>query len=126
MENLIHDVRYGIRMLLRKPSFTAVAVITLALGIGANSAIFSVVNALLLRPLPFENPDRLVFVNMTNLSKDQNNFGVSLPDFREWRDRNTVFEEIAALNVKDFNLSGKDQPERISGATVSADFFKLL
>jgi len=126
MGKFFQDLRYGIRMLLKRPSFTAVAVIALALGIGANSAIFSVVNTVLLRPLPFERPEQVMFVNMTNVSKGISSFGVSLPDFREWRDRNEVFEHIAALNIKDFNLSGTDEPERISGATVSADFFSVL
>src|SRR5262245_53133916 len=127
MQSLSQDVRYGLRVLRRNMGLSAVAVLALALGIGANSAIFSVVNTVLLRPLSFDQPEQLMFVNMTNLAKGMTNFGVSLPDFREWRDRNQVFEHIAALRIRDFNLAGTDQPpERISGAIVSADFFPLL
>jgi putative ABC transport system permease protein len=126
METLLQDLRYATRMITRQPAFTAIAIVALALGIGANTAIFTVVNAVLLRPLPYEDPDRLTFVNMTNLSKGISNFGVSMPDFREWRDRNHSFERIAALAVRDFNLSGGAEPERVSGAVVSADFFPAL
>ena len=130
MTTLWQDVRYGARVLLSKPGFTLIAMLALALGIGANSAIFSVVNTVLLRPLPFDKPEQLMFVNLTNPEKGISSFGVSLPDFREWRDRNQVFEHIAAMNIQDFNLSagpsGDTEPERISGATVSADFFSVL
>lgn len=126
MKDLIQDLRYGVRMLVRKPGFTVVAVITLALGIGANTAIFSVVNAVLLRPLPFPQPERLAMVNTTNLSRGITNFGTSMPDFRALRERNTTFEKMAAYNTTNFNISGTIEPERVTGAQVSADMFPLL
>ncbi len=126
MKDLIQDLRYGARMLVKKPGFTLVAIITLALGIGANTAIFSVVNAVLLRPLPFPQPDRLAMVNTTNLERGITNFGTSMPDFRAWRERNHVFEKIAAFSTTSFNISGTTEPERVSGARASADLFNVL
>ena len=126
MKDLIHDLRYGARMLIKKPGFTLVAIITLALGIGANTAIFSVVNAVLLRPLPFPQPERLAMVNTTNLERGITNFGTSMPDFRAWRERNRVFEKMAAFSTTSFNISGTTEPERVSGARASADLFSVL
>ena len=126
MTDLIQDLRYGARMLLKKPAFTLIAIITLALGIGANSAIFSVVNAVLLRPLPFPQPERLTMVNTTNLARGFANFGTSMPDFRAWRERARSFEKIAAFNSTNFNISGSTEPERVTGAQASADLFGVL
>src|SRR5438552_945406 len=112
-------------MLRRSPGFTAVAVLTLALGIGANSSIFSVVNAVLLRPLPYEDPDRIVWV--TEVVPAFNNAEhVSGPDFLDWREQNEVFEQIAAYDSGEINLTGGDEPERIRCGRVSARFFSLL
>jgi len=100
METLLRDVRYGIRMLLKKPGFTFIAVITVSLGIGASTAIFSVVNAVLLRSLPYEEADRLVY-----LSEQHPNLGemsISYPDFTDWRVRNHVFESIGVYHVSSF------------------------
>ncbi len=126
MKDLIQDLRYGARMLLKKPAFTLIAIITLALGIGANSAIFSVVNAVLLRPLPFPQPDQLVMVNTTNLARGITSFGTSMPDFRAWRERARSFEKMAAFSSTNFNISGSTEPERVTGAQASADLFGVL
>ena len=124
--NFIHDIRYGARMLIKQPGFTIVAVLTLALGIGANTAIFSVVNAVLLRPLPFHDPERLVMINTINLARGITDFGTSLPDFLAWRERNHSFEKIAAFSSTSFNVAGKSEPERVTGAQASADVFTVL
>jgi putative ABC transport system permease protein len=126
MENLLKDVRYGLRMLAKNPGFTLIAIITLALGIGANTAIFSVVNALLLKPLPFENLDRLVAVRESLPQQGLKATAVSPADFNDWRDQNTVFQEIAAYRVKDTTITGAGEPELVRGAFVSADFFSAV
>lgn len=124
--DLWQDLRYGLRMLMRNPGFTIVAVLALALGIGANSAIFSVVNAVLLRPLPYKNPDTLVMV-----WDDQTHLGFpkdtpSPANFLDWREQNTVFEGMAAMTERSFNLTGAGEPERFDGRRVSANLFSLL
>ena len=126
METLLQDIRYGARALLRHPGFTAIAVIALALGIGANTAIFSVVNSMLLRPLPFAEPDRLLQVWETNVKRGRMQMSVSYPNFADWRDRNTVFEQVIAYSDWSFNLTGTNEPERIRSAIVSPTFFSTL
>jgi predicted permease len=126
METLFRDIRYGIRMLSKRPGFTAVAIIALALGIGANTAVFSVVNAVLLRPLPFAEPDRLVNVWVTRPQRGINKMIASYPDFADWREQNNVFEQTAAYTEQDFTLTGGDNPSRLEGRVVSADLFPLL
>jgi putative ABC transport system permease protein len=115
-------------MLAKNPGFTAVAIIALALGIGANSAIFSVVNAVLLRPLPYERPERLVMLweNNPALQLGFDLLPVSAANFTEWRGRGQSFEEVSAFDSVSFNLTGADTPDQIGGARVSANFFKLL
>jgi len=125
-DDMFQDLRYGARMLFKQPGFTVVAVITLALGIGANSAIFSVVNSLLLRPLPFKAPDRLFQVWEANIKRGRTRMPVSYPNFADWRDQNHVFEQMAAYSDETFNLTGVDEPERIQGETVSPAFFPML
>ncbi|MEY2488029.1 MAG: hypothetical protein QOH39_3677, partial [Verrucomicrobiota bacterium] len=99
MSTFLHDLRYGARMLAKNPGFTAITVLILALGIGANTAIFSVVNAVLLRPLAFNQADQLVAINGTdtrlNVKSRENRFSVSYPDFEDWRAQNQVFEKMA-------------------------------
>jgi len=124
MDAFRQDIRYGVRMLLKSPSFTVVAIIALAMGIGANTAIFSVVNSVLLRPLPFSDPGRLVQMWETRKTKSQ--FPASYPNFVDWRDQNHVFENVVAYSDWSFNLSGVSEPERLQGAIVSASFFTTL
>src|SRR6266487_3430645 len=122
----MNDLRYGFRQLLKNPGFTAVAVLTLALGIGANTAIFSFVNAILLRPLPFKEPDRLVIVFTSYLANDSHKNWVAAPTWDEWRKQSTVFEALAARSFGGFVLTGKGQPENIPGSRLSANIFRLL
>ena len=126
METLIKDLRYGLRSLLKRPAFTAIALITLALGIGANSAIFSIVNAIVLRPLPYRDSDRLVVI-WGNLHKTGlEEIEVSAPEFKDFIDQCKSFEQIAAYDTAGFNLSGIDQPEWLRGSHVSASLFPTL
>ena len=126
MQTLLQDLRYGLRMLAKNSSFTAFAVITLALGIGANTAIFSVVNAALLRPLPYEDPDRLVYVWSAEQTRGINQSTVSIPDLHDWRVLNRVFEGMAGWWSGSYNLSGGDEPQQVGGWTVSPNFFDVL
>ena len=126
METLLRDIRYGVRSLLKRPGFAAIAVITLALGIGANTAIFSVVNAVLLRPLAYPEAERL-FVPWGRKSDTQHNAVVSYPDFVDWQAQTKTLEHIAAYNSSGTLLrEGDAEPELIVGAAVSADLFPLL
>jgi putative ABC transport system permease protein len=124
--DLSQDVRYGARMLLKNPAFTAIAVLALALGIGANSAIFSVVNTLLLRPLPYKNPAQLVVIweNATHLGFPKNT--PSPANFLDWQKQATLFEGMGAFAERSFNLTGVGEPERLDGRRVSANLFDLL
>src|SRR2546422_6913961 len=106
MQTLWRDLRYGARMLLKKPGFTLIAVITLSLGIGANTAIFSVIDALMLRPLPFREPDKLLQVWETDVKRGYNEMDASYPNFADWRDQNGAFEQIAAYSDSTCNLTG--------------------
>ncbi len=126
MQNLLQDLRYGARMLLKKPGFTLIAVLTLALGVGANTAIFSVINSLMLRPLPFREPDKLFQVWESNVKLGYNETDASYPNFADWRDQNQVFEQIAIYSGGTYNLAGAAEPERIEGAIVAPAFFPLL
>ncbi|MEJ7618632.1 MAG: ABC transporter permease [Pyrinomonadaceae bacterium] len=120
------DLRYGLRMLAKNPDFTIVAVIALALGIGANSAIFSVVNTVLLRPLPYKDPDRLMMVWEDDTKGGFPRDTPAAANYVDWRDQNQVFEGMAAIADESFNLTGADEPERIDGRRVSANLFPLL
>lgn len=127
MENLFHDLRYGFRMLLKRPGFTTVAVVTLALGVGANTAIFSVVNAVLLRPLPFTDPDRLVLFYGTNRHMGfAGQWAVCDPDYPDWKTQSEAFGQIAAHQRRPFNLAGVGDPERLQGTVCDANLFSLL
>src|ERR1044071_2504236 len=114
MNSLINDLRFGIRMMIRNPVFSLIAVVTLALGIGANTAIFSVVDAVLLRPLPYPQADQLVFLWSTMNSQGVPTSGSAFPDYQGWRDQNKVFEGLGGFYYGDFNLSATGgAPERI-------------
>ncbi len=126
MELLWQDIRYGIRMLLKAPSVSIVATIALALGIGANTAIFSVVNAVLLRPLPFANSEQLMRVGESNLTRGQQLGAASYPNFVDWREQNHVFERLASYHDNDFIFTGRGESTRLQGAVVNADLFPLL
>lgn len=126
MDTIWQDIRYGVRMLLKAPSFSIVATIALALGIGANTAIFSVVNAVLLRPLPFQNAEQLMMVWETDSSRGQQRGAASYPNFSDWRDQNHVFEHMASYHPNDFIMTGRGDSTRLQGAVVNADLFPLL
>ena len=122
----MNDLRYAFRQLRKSPGFTLVAVLTLALGIGANTAIFSVINAVLLRPLPYPQPDRIVTLYESTAAQPE--ISISWPNFLDWKKEATVFEELAVGRRESFNLSGVEgrDPERVSGFVVTADFFKVI
>jgi putative ABC transport system permease protein len=128
MTNLIQDLRFGLKLMLKSPTATAIVVLTLALGIGANTTIFSIVDAILLRPLLYKDSERLVMVWATypQLQMSLDRVPVSAGDFIEWRDQNTVFEQISAIDSTNLTLIGIGEPERIVGASVSANFFELM
>jgi putative ABC transport system permease protein len=120
------NLRFAFRQLIKNPGFSAVAILTLALGIGANTAIFSIVNAVLLRPLPYPDADRIMVLNES--SGPGQDFSVALPDYFDWRNGNTVFEHLAATHKESRNLSGVPgrEPERISCASVTRNFFNIV
>lgn len=126
MNTLFQDLRYGARILLKQPAFTLVAVVTLALGIGANTAIFSLVNSILLRPLPFREPDRVVRLIQASPQLGLDTWGVSQADFAAYREQNRSLESIALFNSSAINLTGSGEPERLPFTSVTADFFKVL
>jgi putative ABC transport system permease protein len=122
----MRDLRYGLRVLLKNPGFTLIAVATLALGIGANSAMFSVVNTVLLRPFSFRNPEQLVVLWERSLKDGLPRMVVSPPNFADWRSQNQVFQDVAAYRLQDFNVVTGGEPEQVRGLRVSATMFSLL
>jgi hypothetical protein len=110
MSAFLHDLRYAIRILLKNPGFTLVAVVTLALGIGANTALFSVIDAVLLRPLPFHEPARLVAVRSVDPKNPDGEGSISYPAFLDWREQSHSFEGMAVWNTNNFTYTGGDQP----------------
>ncbi|MGH9871744.1 MAG: ABC transporter permease [Pyrinomonadaceae bacterium] len=124
MEAILKDIRYGVRSLLKHPGFTAIVVVTLAVGIGASSAIFSVVNTVLLRPLPYRQADRIVAIQ--ELDKNGKRVQVTPANFLDWRAQNTVFEQLAAILTRPANLALADTAERIDLAMTSANFFSVF
>ncbi len=126
METFLRDIRYGARSLARSPGFTAVAVFTLALGIGANTAIFSVVNAVLLRPLPYPHAERMAYVFETKRSDPKVELSLSPHNFTDLRGRNQSFDSYAAFNHGSFTLTGGDQPEALNGVMASADLGRVV
>src|SRR3954470_1526683 len=121
----MNDLRFAFRQFLKSPAFTIITVLTLALGIGANTAIFSVVNAVLLRPLPYPQPERIVYLNEVSSGIDQS---IALPDYLDWRKDAKSFEHLALSRLESRNLSGLAgrEPERISVAFVTANFFNVI
>jgi putative ABC transport system permease protein len=126
LQDLAQDIRYGLRMLRKSPGFTAVAMLTLALGIGANTAIFSIVYAVLLKPLPYPHPDKLVSVSMAEPQRGIPTNGTSYDNFREWRAQNHVFTEIGAFQSHDLTLTGHGEPLPIESAVVTPGLFAVL
>src|SRR5262245_2493185 len=127
MQTLLQDLRYGARTLLKNPGFSLIAVITLALGIGANTAIFSVVNAVLFRPLPFNDPERLVLVwNRGAEAAGGDRTPLAVADLIDWRAQSRSFAEIGAYQNRMFTYTGGEAPERIQAAGVTANFFSML
>jgi len=124
MQTLWQDLRFGARMLLKAPNVTLIAVLTLSLGIGANTAIFTLVNAVLLRPLPYREPDRLV--RLWETTPQLPTFSISGPNYSDWARLNQVFEQTAAWREQNFNLTNGGDPERVGAALVTASFFPLL
>src|SRR5437660_11619411 len=124
MHTLWQDLRYGARMLLKSPSVSIVVILALALGIGANTAIFSVINSVLLRPLPYDQADRLLFLNERSRVLDE--MSISYPNFTDWRNQNHVFEKIGVYNRDSYNLTGYGEAERILTGQVSADLFSAF
>src|SRR5437764_15419497 len=122
----MNHLRFAVRQLIKNPAFSAVAILTLALGIGANTAIFSIVNAGLLRPLPYPQADRIMVLNES--SGPGQEFSVALPDYLDWRNDNTVFEHLACTHKESQNLSGTagHEAERLPCASVTKTFFRII
>ena len=126
MQTLWRDLRYGARVLLKKPGFTFIAVITLALGIGANTAIFSLVNTALLRPLPVDQPEQLVSLNNVSLNGEQNFPTLSYPNYRDLRDRNDLLAGLIAYRMTAVSLSNSGVNERLWGYLATGNYFEVL
>src|SRR5262247_3875767 len=126
-DEMFQDLRFGMRMLLKSPGYTLVAALTLAVGIGANTAIFSVVNAVLLRPLPYQDPDRLAMLWTDDPKRNIREEGTSYPNFLDWRNQNKLFTDMAICSRGNpVILTGGDEPERVMAELVSANLFPLL
>ena len=124
IESVVADCRYGLRMLRKSPGFTLAAVVTLALGIGANTAIFSVVNTVLLRPLPYADPGRIVF--LSEWSREVPDMSIALANFRDWERMNTVFDSMVAYRAENLNLTGHGEPQRLAVREITAGLFPTL
>ncbi len=124
MGTLLQDIRYGIRMLVKNPGYTLIAVLTLALGIGANTALFSVVNGVILNPLPYPQPDQLVMLYESSPAFEKSS--ISYPNLKDWQRSNSTFAEIAGYRSDDFTVIGSGETERVRVGMVSADFFPIL
>src|SRR4029078_6113803 len=121
---ILQDVRYGARMLVKNPGVTIIVIVALALGIGANTAIFSVVNAVLLRPMPYDESERLLFLNEKSPVLDE--MSISYPNFLDWREHNQTFEKMGVSSRASYTLTGTGEAERIVTGQVSADLFSVL
>src|SRR5262245_42363120 len=122
----MNDLRFAFRQLLKNPGFTAVAVLTLALGIGANTTIFSLVNGVLLKPLPYPDSDRLVALCNPRREPRQDFVGLTAPAFNDWRSQNTACEDLAAYQPGGFDLTANGEAARLFGVRASASLFPLL
>src|ERR1044071_2868531 len=125
-EAALQDLRYAGRMLRRYPGFSLAIILTTALGIGANVTIFSVLNAVVLEPLPFKDPDRLVRLSESNLGQNQIESAVSVPNFQDWQRQQSSFEDVSALELATFNLTGRGEPQRVAAARISANLVPML
>ena len=126
IETTGQNLRYAARMLRRTPGFTIVAILTLALGIGANVAIFTVVHAVLLQPLPFPHPEQLVRVYDDLRTSNTHDVGISVPELWDLRDKSGVFQDICATLPADANITGGDHPERVEALITNANYFTML
>src|SRR6266550_4377425 len=126
MDALVRDLRHALRNLLRTPGFAIVTILTLALGIGANTAIFSVVNAVILRPLGYPQPDRLVYISSQFPQMGFDQFWISPPEFLEFQERTKSFSVVGAFTSGQANLTAPDRPRRLNSGIASADLFKAL
>src|SRR5947199_1016011 len=126
MDSLLQDVRYAVRMCLRTPGFTAVAIVALALGIGANTAIFTIVNAVLIERLPFRDPDRIVVVWEESARRPGRPNTISPANFLRWQERNQVFEQMSSFYDWRANLAGDAAPEELTAQDVTSNFFSTL
>ncbi len=126
MDELIQDLKYTARQLARKPGFSAVLIVTLALGVGANTAVFSVVHGVLLRPLPYPEPDNLAMVWTQFPTQDLMEFDASAPEFWEYQEQNRAFEILAGYDTDQINITGGDRPEKLEAAQVTGEFFEVL
>ena len=126
LSSLTRDVRYAVRMLLRNPGFTTIALLTFAVGIGVNTAVFSVFNGVLLRPLPYPDADRITMMWLDNRPQSIKEDIGSYPNYRDWREQNTTYEHVAAFTGAAFTLTGSEEPERIRGARTTANFHDVI
>src|SRR5258708_38800546 len=126
MQKILQDIRYALRLLQKQPTFTVTAIITLALGIGANTVIFSFVDALFMRPFAFPDQDRVVIAWETRTKQNNQEVDVAAANFLDWRSQNRSFQKLAAIENNAFNLSGQGDPNLVSGARVSSSFFDVF
>jgi len=126
MNSLVHDIRFGVRTLLKSPGFAILAIAALALGIAANTAVFSVVNAVLIRPLPYPDSDRIVVLWENNQKEGWNRTGVSGPTYLDWLEQATLFEEMSLHEPGSGTLTGQGEPVQVPGMRVTPNFFRLL
>src|ERR1041384_2726758 len=125
-EAALQDLRYAGRILRRYPGFSLAIILTTALGIGANVTIFSILNAVILEPLPYKDPDHLVRLAESNLGQNQIESPVSVPNFQDWQRRQSSFEDVSALELATFNLTGRGEPQRIAAARITANLIPML